>query len=180
MEISELKPGIIAFYDLISVDDIKLINYFIEKASESDWNKFNSQDPNYSGHWDNRVLDLKHFYERKQLMELEAIQTKVGDTVLKYLGKQYRSNDGIKLLLRALPGHSMNIHIDDDSNGCKYGIVGYLNDDYEGGELVFPELGITVNPKEHNLILFPSYFMYKHEVKPVISGTRYSLVTWLH
>ena len=59
-------------------------------------------------------------------------------------------------------------------------VVLLLNDDYEGGELVFPELGITVNPKEHNLILFPSYFMYKHEVKPVISGTRYSLVTWLH
>lgn len=58
-------------------------------------------------------------------------------------------------------------------------ILFYLNDDYTGGELEFTSLGLKIKPKSGTMIAFPSYKEFSHKVHPVISGTRYSLVTWL-
>lgn len=48
----------------------------------------------------------------------------------------------------------------------------YLNDDFEGGELFFPERNLSIKPKAGQLILFPGGNEYIHGVKPVTSGTR--------
>ncbi len=53
-----------------------------------------------------------------------------------------------------------------------------LNDDYEGGEFAFFDREIVIKTKKGDAILFPSNFMYPHEVMPVTSGTRYSIITW--
>ena len=53
-----------------------------------------------------------------------------------------------------------------------------LNDDYEGGEFAFFDRGLTYKIEKGSCIMFPSNFMYPHEVTPVTSGTRYSIVTW--
>lgn len=53
-----------------------------------------------------------------------------------------------------------------------------LNDDYEGGEWGFFDKGITLKVPKGSAILFPSNFMYPHEIMPVTKGTRYSLITW--
>jgi predicted 2-oxoglutarate/Fe(II)-dependent dioxygenase YbiX len=52
-----------------------------------------------------------------------------------------------------------------------------LNDDYEGGELVFWE-SETIKLKAGSIMIFPSNFMYPHKVMPVTKGTRYSYVSW--
>jgi len=56
-------------------------------------------------------------------------------------------------------------------------ILGCLNDDYEGGELIFWD-DQEVKLKGGSLLIFPSNFMYPHEVKPVKKGSRYSYVSW--
>ena len=53
-----------------------------------------------------------------------------------------------------------------------------LNDDYEGGEFAFFDRELIYNLKKGSCIMFPSNFMYPHEIMPVISGTRYSIITW--
>jgi len=53
-----------------------------------------------------------------------------------------------------------------------------LNDDYEGGEFAFFDRELVYNLKKGSCIMFPSNFMYPHEIMPVTSGTRYSIVTW--
>lgn len=58
-------------------------------------------------------------------------------------------------------------------------ILFYLNDNYTGGELEFTSLGLKIKPKTGMMIAFPSYKEFAHKVHPVISGFRYSLVTWL-
>lgn len=58
-------------------------------------------------------------------------------------------------------------------------IVYFLNDDFEGGELKFPDLDLSIKPKAGTLICFPSDHNYVHGVTPVTSGHRYTLVTWL-
>ena len=53
-----------------------------------------------------------------------------------------------------------------------------LNDDYEGGEWGFFGREVVLRPKRGSALLFPSNFMYPHEIMPVTKGTRYSIVTW--
>jgi Rps23 Pro-64 3,4-dihydroxylase Tpa1-like proline 4-hydroxylase len=53
-----------------------------------------------------------------------------------------------------------------------------LNDDYEGGEFAFFDREIIIKGGKGSIVMFPSNFMFPHEVMPVISGTRYSIITW--
>ena len=55
-------------------------------------------------------------------------------------------------------------------------ILGALNEDYEGGEFLL--CGENIELKTGDVIVFPSNFLYPHEVKPVKSGVRYSFVSW--
>lgn len=57
-----------------------------------------------------------------------------------------------------------------------------INDNYEGGELVFSDPRnndeFFIPKKKNTLIIWPSSFLYPHAVKPVSKGTRFSLVGW--
>ena len=75
-------------------------------------------------------------------------------------------------------------HITDLFEGEKRGIptlsvVGALNDNYSGGEFImFQDKEIKF--KKGELIIFPSNFLYPHEVKLVTKGTRYTYVSWVY
>ena len=56
--------------------------------------------------------------------------------------------------------------------------LAYLNDDFTGGELVFPDLDIVIVPKPGLLVGFPSNHKFVHAVPKVLSGKRYSLPVW--
>jgi predicted 2-oxoglutarate/Fe(II)-dependent dioxygenase YbiX len=58
-----------------------------------------------------------------------------------------------------------------------FSAIAYLNDDYRGGETVFPELKVEVEPRAGKVILFPSH--YFHYSAPVTAGTKYVAVTFL-
>lgn len=53
-----------------------------------------------------------------------------------------------------------------------------LNDDYEGGEWGFFNRDMVIKVPKGSAVLFPSNFMYPHEIMPVTKGARYSIVTW--
>jgi hypothetical protein len=78
------------------------------------------------------------------------------------------------------PGQHFQEHTDHGfSYNCVVSMVGYVNDDYEGGEIAFRMQGINVKPRAGDLFVFPSNFMYPHRALPVHSGTKYSIVTML-
>ena len=66
----------------------------------------------------------------------------------------------------------------------KLSTVLFVNDTFEGGELVFNYLFdengemITVQPKAGDMIVFLSNPYFSHEVLPVTKGFRLSLVAW--
>ena len=53
-----------------------------------------------------------------------------------------------------------------------------LNDDYEGGEWAFFNREKIIKVSKGAAIMFPSNFMYPHEIMPVTKGIRYSAITW--
>jgi hypothetical protein len=54
----------------------------------------------------------------------------------------------------------------------------YLNDNFTGGELVFPDRDVVIIPKPGLFIGFPSNHKFVHAVPKVRSGKRYSLPIW--
>jgi predicted 2-oxoglutarate/Fe(II)-dependent dioxygenase YbiX len=58
-------------------------------------------------------------------------------------------------------------------------LVGYLNDNYLGGEIFFSRQEVKIKPDAGDLLIFPSNFMYPHRAMPVEDGIKYSLVTML-
>jgi hypothetical protein len=74
-------------------------------------------------------------------------------------------------------------HIHDVFDGKNRGIpiltvIGILNDDYEGGNLVMFE-DKKINTKEGDLIIFPSLFLFPHEIESITKGIRYSYTAWM-
>lgn len=57
-------------------------------------------------------------------------------------------------------------------------VLGSVNDDYEGGELVMMN-NTVIELKAGAVMVFPSTILYPHYVKPVTSGVRYSYVSWV-
>ena len=53
-----------------------------------------------------------------------------------------------------------------------------LNDDYLGGNIAFFDKEIQIATNAGCAVVFPSNFMYPHEILPVEKGIRYSIVTW--
>ncbi len=83
-------------------------------------------------------------------------------------------------LVKYFPGNHFQTHADD---GASYksvvSLVGYLNDDYAGGEISFPAHDIIIKPDAGDLVIFPSNYMFMHRAMPVESGIKYSIVTML-
>ena len=52
----------------------------------------------------------------------------------------------------------------------------YLNDNYQGGELEFPRFGVELKPKQGDIAIFPSTYIYEHASKEMIDGVKYSVV----
>ena len=75
--------------------------------------------------------------------------------------------------------HFMEHHDHGFSYNCTVSLVGYINDDYEGGELFFRLQNLKIKALAGDLYVFPSNFMYPHQAMPVITGTKYSIVTML-
>ena len=58
-------------------------------------------------------------------------------------------------------------------------VLGFLNDDYDGGELIMFDDQVC-EVKKGDLLIFPSNFLYPHKVNPVTKGVRYSIVSWVY
>ena len=70
--------------------------------------------------------------------------------------------------------HTDSFKAEPRSVSCSFG----LNDDYEGGEFAFFNREIKIKVPKGAAVMFPSNFMYPHEILPVTKGIRYSIVTW--
>jgi prolyl 4-hydroxylase len=95
-------------------------------------------------------------------------------------------------VLRYGPGQQYKRHVDNILLSSRFmeveqgvptrdvSIVGYLNDDFEGGETFFDRQNIKVAPKRGSAIVFPAYYTHPHQALPVRSGQKYAWTTWLY
>ncbi|MEO1131537.1 MAG: 2OG-Fe(II) oxygenase [Cyanobacteria bacterium J06639_1] len=58
-------------------------------------------------------------------------------------------------------------------------IVGYLNQDFEGGETYFDRQNLKVKPQTGSVLVFPAFYTYPHQSLSVTRGIKFSFATWL-
>lgn len=107
-------------------------------------------------------------YNRKISLTLPVPTTKSTET---FRIKRYRPGTG----------EEFRAHYDAKGYYCNRYLVmlWYLNDVAEGGETVFPDLGVSIKPKAGCLLMFPPHWMFQHAGLPPISGDKYILSTYL-
>lgn len=78
-------------------------------------------------------------------------------------------------------GTFAGMHIDSHKGYefLQFSSILYLNDDYEGGEIYFPNQNFLYKPKAGDIVMFPSGGTeYPHAVNKILKGKRYTIPMW--
>lgn len=120
-------------------------------------------------------------------LNISNVLCKIYDYIKLNLNSTTEKENGMGITVLK-PGHQMPLHVDkgygDESTignpktpsgfpSREISSVFYWNEDYEGGEIVFPNQNKKIKPSSGMLILFPSSSDFSHKVLPVKSGLRY-------
>ena len=85
-------------------------------------------------------------------------------------------------LLKYEIGGKYSSHVDANTSRT-LSIIMNLNDEYEGGDLVFRDQKENEIKRytlgKGSIVFFPSNFLYPHSIESITKGTRYSIVSWL-
>ena len=96
---------------------------------------------------------------------------------------QIKNVTNVSILKYEVGGH-YNKHVDCCPTAYReLSFILMLNDDYKGGDLQFfdgEELIKEITPKGGRLIVWSSNTLFPHKVKPLISGKRYVVVSWMY
>ena len=106
---------------------------------------------------------MEHYFNSYPIARLNVKKRENSISLLKYGSGGY------------LPPHS-----DQGISSRVISVLIYLNDDYEGGNINFPNSKISMKPKAGSIIFFPSNYIYVHSIDEVKSGYRYVLPNWFH
>ena len=138
-----------------------------------------------SGYWDHRVATMQTLDSANPDISkmIVGMQERLKKEVDKYFKVDAHATN--PALVRWLPGQRQQPHADKELHEGSgrgkpndfpyYDISGlfYLNDDYEGGELYFPNQGVQFKPKAGAAYFFPGDMHYIHGVTEIRSGIRY-------
>ncbi len=105
-----------------------------------------------------------------------------GIDVLKFVKENYTGPfldyDKTKThIARFEAGYGMHEHFDSTKPNDIATLI-YVNSDYDGGEIYFPDYDIIIKPNAGDLVCFPDTPDFVHGVKPILSGTRYTIPRW--
>jgi predicted 2-oxoglutarate/Fe(II)-dependent dioxygenase YbiX len=102
-----------------------------------------------------------------------ALSNKLCDELI---NEYEKSEDWVQTEIASGLDKSIRNHYHDQNRSVSCSFA--LNDDFEGGEFAFFDRELKYKLGKGDAIMFPSNFMYPHEVMPVTKGTRYSIITW--
>jgi predicted 2-oxoglutarate/Fe(II)-dependent dioxygenase YbiX len=192
-----LLQNILIHPNIINDQGIEAIRRLISASRRDDLQVFDPQKTNETGNteWttDKKVRDTQHVELQPIMPQISLLLKKiVTETINPYYGFEIKEAEQPQLLCYGVGGH-YHPHVDAEGiwsnpDGSKewrknvdrdLSVLIYLNDDYEGGNLVFPELHISIKPKKGMLVAFPSTHHYLHGVEPVTKGERFAIVTWM-
>lgn len=181
--------NIVAIEDFMTEEELTLLNNFARANETWDVTETHYNEDGTviydSGYWDHRVATapILNSIAPEVSKVIKGMQKRLKEKVDSFFNLDAHPTS--PAIVRWLPGQRQQPHADKElhegENRGKpndfpyYDIAGlfYINDDYEGGELYFPNQGIQFKPKAGAAYFFPGDMNYIHGVTEIKSGIRY-------
>jgi hypothetical protein len=183
--------NIVTIEDFMTEEELHLLNSFIRENESWDVTQTHYNEDGVviydSNYWEDRVATAT---------TLDRVDPRISQTIINMqLRLKERVDSFFNLdakptspaIVRWLPGQLQMPHADKELHEGEhrgkpndfpyYDIAGlfYINDDYKGGELYFPNQGIQFKPKAGAAYFFPGDMNYIHGITPIESGIRYTV-----
>jgi hypothetical protein len=144
------------------------------------WQDWVSGDKDY-------IYGQRRFVNVKNSVELPGNSKYIIDTIvgaMQNTAKQYADilnidGPGVHLekdfvINKYATGERMGNHVDWNlkNPSLEYSFVVYLNDNYVGGEIFWPNHGIELKPEAGSIVIFPSKEPYLHGVNEIKEGNK--------
>lgn len=193
--IEEVNDDIVLVKDFLSKEEIDEFFNIINSTSDEEWfieyhanlknfcmQKFGRNDVDnlvaegkfeITQNWNDKNLNITNYpFQKIFFNRLNDLIKQVDNTI---------ELSGFATIQRMQESVELKAHTDQHTDpSIKYAAIVYLNDDYIGGQLFFPNKDIQLKPKPGSLVLFPGNDEYNHGVKHVGSGPiRYVLVGFI-
>ena len=174
--------------NFLSHEEVNTILNYAKDEVPNEWNSneehefwrdrvLQIHDKDYQGPKDKLIVDLlmgKRNLIKQRIIEICNITVPVyGDTLQ---------------IVRWPEGYEQEPHADGEQNNPEdgehpfphrfYASVCYLNNDFDGGEIYFPQHDIELKPVPGTMVTFPGTREYLHGVRPVANGVRYTVISF--
>lgn len=156
------------------------------EASDGSFGETDAED-----YWRGRTLTASEISDegvRSLFREIrDRIIGQVSALLADHVGPQPPLHSDLMNYARWPPGYELLPHADSENpNGAPHpypwrdlAVVLYLNDNYEGGEIYFPNLDIEIKPTPGMLVVFPGTLFFLHGVRKVTAGMRHTIASFL-
>ena len=177
MSINELvKDRLWEYENFLTTEEIDAIMRVINSSDESSW--FSEDLPDYDKHHAGKTLPVSSTEELEDL--IKGIDGRVAGlfsnaTQMVHIGSVVRGSSVHMPVGLHRDNEDQDMTINRNAEN-KYGILMYLNDTFDGGEICYPEFGIEYKPKPGVLLIH--YAGNLHGVNPITKGTRYSMTSF--
>lgn len=178
----QVDQNILIYDNFITPMETSMLLEYAQTANESEWVEIKYKNEEilkksperyekyvqYLKDWNKTTLFINSDYH--------YLVNEIKNRCQKIVGEDLLITDDIYRIKRLTDKRSISPHFDDSQNFLlSLGIVIYLNDDFDGGEIHYPNQKISYKPKAMSMIMHPATQEYIHEVKEVVGNTRYCL-----
>lgn len=183
-QVKEIVEDLLLVEDFISEDELNSISSIINNTEEKQWRKFYEDglkdfclkkfgrddvenliaEGKYeiTEGWGDKNLNIDE-YPISQI-----IYNRLNDMIKKNNSSLRLNNNFIQ---RMQSGVQLKPHADQRTDpSIQYAAVAYLNDDYNGGKIIFTKKDIKMHPKAGSLLIFPGNEEFEHGVEFVEDG----------
>ena len=171
MEIRSLGEDIWEITDFLSEEEQSIFLFALNFSASNLWKVDET-----AGVWSGRSVLIESFGN----LTIKNVALDV-EQRLSSLFTNYTFIHQLNHFLRASEGQGMDVHTDNVEPPDKvnmFGIVIYLNDDYEGGEIYYPEIGLSHKPLARSMVVHRA--SRAHGVHPVTgNNVRYVMTSFV-
>ena len=140
------------------------LDYFDEKTKNAKWD-----------------IEQRWYQWNKNVEPIsQEVTDRVIDRIQSLFEQKYTWN-GSHIIQRIREGSGMDVHLDRSNfveQQNSVGIAVYINDNFDGGEIYYPNRNLSYKPVRGSLICHPGNAKYTHGVNKVIGNDRYILSSY--
>ena len=174
--------------DILALHDAIRSDSYIEDNGHPSHTSLIIKESNITNIWDGYLSKLDNFFNN----ETETLIRPYTDfiSLIKYRNFNFSSDDVPEEFAKSnyiMSPHSDDISYDLSEKDLKerksfvsQGIVIFINDDFEGGEVVYVNKDISIKPKAGTLICHPGTKEYSHAVNKFYNGDRIIASMFVH